>query len=477
MTKKEMVFDIAIIGAGVVGTAIARELARYQVSCALLEAQSDVGMGTSKASTAIWHTGFDAKPGTLEARLLTRGYTLLEEFVPQAGIPNERTGAVLVAWNQDQLNALPQLVAKAHENGVTDVHQLTVEEIYKLEPHINPGALGGLMVPGESIICTYSLPLAFATQAVLNDVSLFLNFEVSTITSTDHQTYIISGADRSIESRYVINAAGLYSDQIDRLFGFNRFTVTPRRGELIVFDKLSRPLVQHVLLPIPTGKTKGVLVSPTVYGNTMVGPTAEDLPDKNQKSTSEEGLAFLWKKGQDIIAPLMEEEVTTMYAGLRAATEHSDYQLFPALDQRYICVGGIRSTGISASMGIAEYVAELLRQGGVALPLKADFKPVQVPPIGEQQERPHRSEAALAQNPDYGRIVCHCEKVSLGEIMDAFKTPIPATTLEGLKRRTRCMQGRCQGFHCQADAVAILAKACGTTTDRINALEDHHEEI
>jgi glycerol-3-phosphate dehydrogenase len=474
MTQNK-IFDIAIVGAGVVGSAIARELSRYHLSCALLEAQTDVGMGTSKASTAIWHTGFDAKPGTLEARLLTRGYHLLEEFVPQAGIPNERTGAVLVAWNEDQLNALPQLVAKAHENGVTDVHLLPVEEVYRLEPHINPGALGGLMVPGESIICTYSLPLAFATQAVLNEVSLFLNFPVQTITPTEHQTYTIKSPNSSIESKFVINAAGLYSDQIDRLFGYNRFTVTPRRGELIVFDKLSRHLVQHVLLPIPTGKTKGVLVSPTVYGNIMVGPTAEDLPDKNQKSTSEEGLAFLWKKGEAIVKSLMEEEVTSTYAGLRAATEHSDYQLFPGLEQRYICVGGIRSTGISASMGIAEYVAELLRDGGLELKPKSDFKSVQMPPIGEQQERPHRSEKALAQNPDYGRIICHCEKVSLGEIMDAVKSPIPATTLEGMKRRTRCTQGRCQGFHCQADAVATLAKACGITTDRIIALEESHE--
>lgn len=467
MNSFEENYDVAVIGAGVVGCAIARELSRYRLRCALVESEADVGTGTSKASTAIWHTGFDAKPGTLEARLLTRGYHLLNSFIPEAGIAHERSGAVLVAWNEEQFQALPALLAKAHENGVTDVHRLTAEQVYQREPHLNPGAMGGLMVPGESILCTFGLPLAFATQAVSNGVVLKLNFPVQNIQTIDGGIRQLSGPGGSLTAGYVINAAGLYSDEIDRLFGYQRFTVTPRRGELIVFDKLSRRLVNHVLLPIPTGKTKGVLVSPTVYGNIMLGPTAEDLPDKNEKGTSNEGLEFLRKKGEAIITSLMKEEVTAMYAGLRAATEHSDYQIYPDAEKRYVCVGGIRSTGVSASMGIAEYVLELLQQMGVVLQPKPEFKPVRLPPIGEAQVRPFQSETAIAANPDYGKIVCHCERVSLGEIQDALNASIPAVTLDGLRRRTRCLQGRCQGFHCHADVGRLLAQKLGKKPSQV----------
>jgi glycerol-3-phosphate dehydrogenase len=472
MNSSVQKYDVAVIGAGVVGSAIARELSRYQFRCALLEGEADVGMGTSKASTAIWHTGFDATPGTREARLLTRGYHLLESFVPEAGIAHERPGAVLVAWNEEQFQALPALLAKAHENGVTDVYRLTAEQVYQREPRLNPGALGGLMVPGESIICTFGVPLAFATQAVSNGVALRLKFPVKNIRPIASRTYQLSGPGGSLTACYVINAAGLYSDEIDGLFGYQRFTVTPRRGELIVFDKLSRPLVNHILLPIPTGKTKGVLVSPTVYGNIMVGPTAEDLADKNEKGTSIEGFGFLRKKGEGIVASLMREEVTATYAGLRAATEHSDYQIYSSAEKRYICVGGIRSTGLSASMGIAEYVLELLKEMGVVLRPKPEFKLVHMPPVGEAQIRPFQSEAAIAANPEYGRIICHCERVSLGEIRDALHASIPAVTLDGLRRRTRCLQGRCQGFHCQAEVSRLLAERLGKKPSHVIGCEE-----
>jgi glycerol-3-phosphate dehydrogenase len=199
----------------------------------------------------------------------------------------------------------------------------------------------------------------------------------------------------------------------------------------------------------------------------MLGPTAEDLPDKNEKGTSNEGLEFLRKKGEAIIASLMKEEVTAMYAGLRAATEHSDYQIYPDAEKRYVCVGGIRSTGVSASMGIAEYVMELLQQMGVVLQTKPEFKPVRLPPVGEAQVRPFQSEAAIAANPDYGQIVCHCERVSLGEIQDALNASIPAVTLDGLRRRTRCLQGRCQGFHCHADVSRLLAQKLGKKPSQV----------
>jgi len=460
MQKTNNVYDIAVVGGGVVGSAIARELSQYALDCVLLEAKPDIGTGTSKANTAIWHTGFDAKTGSLEQKLLKRGYERLTDFVEEAGIPHEKTGAVLIAWNEDQFKSLDGILEKAHNNGVTDVHLLTVEEIYELEPHVNKNALGGLMVPREYIICPFTVPLAFASQAVINDVDLKLDFPVESISEKDN-IYTLSGSGGEIQSRYIINAAGLNSDVIDGMFGFDRFHVTPRRGELIVFDKLTRPLVNHVLLPIPTSITKGVLVSPTVFGNIMLGPTAEDLQDKEMTNTSEEGLKFLWKKGEGIISQLLDEEVTSTYAGLRAATEHSDYQIYSHPDKRYICVGGIRSTGLSSSLGISEYVMGLLKDSGIVLKKKDDFKSIKMPYIGQKDKRPYQMDELIKENADYGKIVCHCERVTLAEIKNALHSPVPARTLEGLRRRTRCMQGRCQGFHCSADVHEIFEQETG----------------
>ena len=454
-----LTFDIAIIGAGVVGSAIARELSRYQLKVALVEAAADVGMGTSKASTAIWHTGFDAKPGTLEASLMRRSYALMDKYLVEANIAHERLGAILIAWNQEQLDSLPALQKKAIENTVMDVQIISADEIYQGEPHINKGALGGLLVPGEGILCTFSVPLAFATQSVLNGVELFLNHSVKNI-KQDRDVWIL---DEDIRARYIVNAAGLFSDEINAHFGHANFTVTPRRGQLIVFDKLARTLVNHVLLPVPTSKTKGVLISPTVYGNILLGPTAEDLPDKTATQTTADGVEMLIGKGREILPQLLDEEVTATYSGLRAATEHSDYQIEMHAEQKYLCVGGIRSTGISAAMGIAEYAVELVSGAGLDLKLKDEFKTVKMPSIGQADTRPHQSAEMIAKNPLYAEIVCHCERVSRGELMDAMSAAIPATNLDGLRRRTRASQGRCQGFNCHAALEMSLRGAVSAT--------------
>ncbi len=467
----ETTYDVAVIGAGAVGSAIARELSRYDLSCALVEAGPDVGVGTSKANTAVWHTGYDATPGSLEAGLLKRSYQLLDEFMPAAGVPFERLGGLLVAWTEDQRQALPGLLDKAHQNGDTDVELVSIDSVYEREPNLAPGALGGLFVPQEAILCTFTLPLALATQAVLNGVTLYLNHPVREIRPQNGGTYHLLGEAGRLRCRYLVNAAGLYSDEIDALLGHHDFTVTPRRGQLIVFDKFARALVNHIVLPVPTAVTKGVLISPTVYGNVMLGPTAEDLPDKAATDTTADGLDSLWAKGKAILPELMREEVTAAYAGLRAATEHSDYQIRLHAEQRYVCAGGIRSTGISGSPGIAEYVAGLLAEAGLGLRQKTDFKPVMMAYIGEAGARPYQSAEMIAANPTYGEMVCHCEHVSKGEIVEAAHAPIPARTLDGLRRRTRAMQGRCQGFNCHASVAAILARETEQNPERLLGLK------
>ena len=453
------VYDVAVIGAGVVGSAIARELSKYQLKTVLIEAKSDIGAGTSKANTAILHTGYDAKPAYLEAKLVRRGYELLLEYSTEAGIPVEKTGGLLIAWNEEQEKALPSILEQAHTNGVDDVAFISVEELYKREPHLASGARAALEVPGEYIICPFTTPLAYATQAVVNGVELKLNSPVQSIQKADSGNYRITTPSETVQCQYVINAAGLYSDEINRVMGHNTFHVTPRRGELIVFDKMARSLVNHILMPVPTGITKGVMICPTVFGNILLGPTAENLDDKTARETTAEGLAAILEKGREIVPALVKQEVTSTYAGLRAATEFGDYQIISYPEERYVCVGGIRSTGLTASMAIAEYTVQCLMQAGLNLTFKSDFRSIKMPNIGEAFQRPYQSDEMIQVNPDYGRIVCHCEFVTRGEILDATKSVIPAHNSDSLRRRTRALLGRCQGFFCSAEIAALLAEA------------------
>jgi glycerol-3-phosphate dehydrogenase len=269
----------------------------------------------------------------------------------------------------------------------------------------------------------------------------------------------VSTTRGALNARWVINAAGLSSDELHRMAGYDGFTVTPRRGELIVFDKLSRPLVRHIVLPVPTETTKGVLIAPTVFGNVMLGPTAVDIDRKEDTSSTAEGIAYLESRGRQIMPRLLEHEVTAVYVGLRAATEHSDFQIVVDGDRGYACAAGIRSTGLTAAMAIAEYVRDQLAATGLPLAERPEGLPaVRMPYIGEAGNRPYASPAAIARDPDYGRIVCFCERVTRGEISDAATGTVPAFDLDGLRRRTRAGMGRCQGFYCGAAVAAALAQ-------------------
>jgi glycerol-3-phosphate dehydrogenase len=456
VTGDSAIADVAIIGAGVVGAAIARTLACQDVSCVLIDAANDVGTGTTKANTAILHTGFDTVPGSLESRLLRRGSALLGDYAERAGIPVERTGALLVAWTAEQDAELPGIWDKAHRNGCTDVRPVSIGELYRREPHLGPGALGALEIPGESIICPWTTPLAYATEALAAGARLRLRCQVTGIrtTDTEHRVLTTTGV---VRCRWVVNAAGLRSDLVDRMLGGDWFTIQPRRGELIVFDKLARPLLTSILLPVPTARTKGVLVAPTVYGNVLLGPTAEDIPDRSDTATTRSGLAALLGAGHRILPDLAGEEVTAVYAGLRAATADRDYQIRVDRDRRYACVAGIRSTGLSASLGIAEYLADQLADAGLRLAGKPEPDPPVMPYIGQTGMRPYQDAARIAADPEYGRIVCPCERVTRGEIRDALASPLPPGDLDGLRRRTRVLNGRCQGFYCAATVAALLA--------------------
>jgi glycerol-3-phosphate dehydrogenase len=451
-------YDVAVIGAGVVGCALAREFTLRGARVVLVEARGDVGDATSKANTAILHTGFDAKPGTLESRLVARGYQLLRAYATRAGIAFEVPGALLVAWDDDQLAALPALAARAEANGYRRTRPIGAQELSAREPHLGPGALGALEVPDEAIVCPWTTPLAFATEAVRHGATLRLDTRV-TAAAVERDSTLLTTTTGPLRARVVVNAAGLAGDEVHGFFGLGGFTVTPRRGELIVFDKLARPLVQHILLPVPTAKGKGVLVAPTVFGNVLLGPTAEDLQDRTATGSSPPGLDFLREHGRRILPALMAEEVTAVYAGLRAATEHDDYRIEVVPGLRYACAGGIRSTGLTSSLAIAEHIADAVADG-CGLELQEMPEPPEEPPrmpaLGETAVRPYADPERIAADPAYGEIVCFCERTTAGELRDALAGTIPPRSVEGLRRRTRATMGRCQGFFCGARVRRLL---------------------
>jgi len=455
----EHAYDVAIIGAGVVGTAIGRQLARYRLRTVLLERSNDVGTGTSKANTAIVHTGFDTQPGSLESTLVRRGHELLTAYAAASGIALERTGAVLVAWDAEQGARLDEVLAKAQANGYRHAGRITLEELSRREPHLGGGATGAVTIPDESIICPWSTSVAFATEAVGAGVELQLGAEVADATRGPDD-WVLRTTRGDIRARWVVNAAGLGSDLVNAWFGHDEFSITPRRGQLIVFDKLARPLLSSILLPVPTERTKGVLVAPTVYGNVLLGPTAEDIADRDDTATTAEGIGGLLGAGRRILPDLVREEVTAVYAGLRAATEHRDYQINVHERERYACVGGIRSTGLTASLAIAEHVVAQMGDAGLTL-AEAEREPVvpRLPELGERGIRAFEDAGLIEGDPAYGSIVCFCERVTEGEVRDALGSAVPAVDLGGVRRRTRATNGRCQGFFCGAAVAARLASA------------------
>jgi glycerol-3-phosphate dehydrogenase len=453
--------DVAVIGGGVVGTAVARRLARTRLTVALLEAAPDVGAGTSKANTAILHTGYDTKPASVEAALVRTGHALLTEYAERSGIAIEPTGALLVAWSDEQADALPGIAENAAAIGYDRCDVIEAERCVEREPGLGPGARRGLVVPDEHIVCPFTPPLAFATEALTNGATVYRGEPVLDAERAGDD-WVLTTPARRLEAGWVVNAAGLRADEIETVLGHaGAFTVTPRRGQLIVFDKLARHLVRGIVLPVPTGRTKGVLVAPTVFGNVMVGPTAEDLADKSDTASTQDGMVRLLDEARRIVPALVDEEVTAVYAGLRAATEESDYRLAARVDDRTVCLGGIRSTGLTASMALAEWAAERLGAAGVDVRERDDAVGVRMPDLGETSMRAYQDAARISADGSYGAIVCHCERVTLGEIRDACIGPLAPVDLDGVRRRTRALAGRCQGFYCSAEIVARVSELTG----------------
>ena len=443
--------DVAIIGAGVVGCAIARSFAIRGWRSVVVEKADDILEGTSKGNSGLLHTGFDEPLGSLELGLVRAGHAIYRRIHSRMNLPFDRSGAAVVAWDEDQRARLAAIAAHAIKAGV-EATVLDREMLLTREPHLASSALGAVFIADEGIIDPWSAPLGYLRQAMLHGASLVTGAEVKSISSKGQYWRLTTGRG-PIDARLVVNAAGLYGDRVEHLAGRQpAFGIRPRKGQFVVYDKPARDLVNAIILKVPTERTKGVLLARTVFGNLLLGPTAEDQEDRVHAQTDSTVLRGMMAEGEEMVPALKGQSMTAAFAALRPATEHRDYQLAADLERRFITIGGIRSTGLSASLGLGEWAAE---RGSVSL-----GEPRDAPPDNDLEwpHMPNLSEASTRayQSPDRSPIVCHCEWVTESEIAAALVGPDAAGTLGGLKRRTRAMMGRCQGFGCMG-AVSRLA--------------------
>jgi glycerol-3-phosphate dehydrogenase len=443
-------FDIAIIGGGVVGLAILRRFAMTGLSCVLLEKGADILSGASKGNSALLHTGFDAPAKSLELQCMQAGYQEYLDIRQKLNLPLLETGALVVAWTPEELSALDGIVEKAHANNVTDVKRLTQTELRIREPQISKSALGAVLVPGEHVIDPWSSPLAYAQQAIAHGAVIMRNAEVTGVEQVNGEWRIASRAGE-VFAGTIINAAGLFGDYVEALAHEPSFTIKPRKGQFVVFDKPAAKLSRSIILPVPSERTKGVVLFRTIYGNLAIGPTAEETEERENPSTDSATLEKLKSRAIEILPALKDIDVTAIYAGLRPATEHKDYVIEARKNKSWITVAGIRSTGLTGSLGIAQHVAKLYAKHFGKLPKKLP-EPIwtRVPGLAEQSIRPYMKG---------GEIICHCEWVTRGEIEAACQGSLPAGDLGGLKRRTRAMMGRCQGFYCGAEVITLFENA------------------
>ncbi len=442
-------FDVAIVGAGVVGCAMARRFVLQGASVILLEKSSDILSGASKANSAILHTAFDAPTGSIEQHAMQQGYQEYLEIRHELNLPLLESGAMVVAWNDEQLEKLSAIAQQAHDNGVNDVALIDAAAVMAREPMLSNRALGALWVPREHLIDPWSAPLAYLKQAVENGGKVQLNAEVKQGTR-EHDIWHLQTTVGDIYAKTVINCAGNYGDQVDQCcLGETEFTIHPRKGQFVVFDKAAYDLLKTIILPVPTARTKGVVLTRTIFGNLLVGPTAEEQDDRMHATVEQVHLQQLIDKAVEILPALAGMPVTAIYAGLRPATEHKAYQIKDRSELGWITVGGIRSTGLTAALGIAQHVYTLYQKWGQThVPLASPITNP-VPNLAEHLARPWMEEGR-------SEIVCHCERVTHDEIINALAGPVAAGDWGGLKRRTRACMGRCQGFHCSA-AVATIA--------------------
>lgn len=463
-----MQFDVAIIGAGVSGALIARELSRYDLKVALLEKGSDVAVGSTKANSAIVHAGFDAENGTLKAKMNVEGTALMPEVCKELNVPYKNIGSLVVAYSEKEMDTVRTLYERGVRNGVPDMKVIGKTELKELEPLISDAAVGALWAPSAGIVCPYELTIAAAVNAAENGVEFFRNCEVKAI-SDDGEYFTLDTAQGDIKAKYVVNAAGVFSDTVARMIGDDSFKIIPRKGEYYLLDKAECSKVVHTVFVCPTEMGKGILLSPTVDGNVLAGPTSVDIEEKDNTDTTAEGLKTVSDNAPKSIPSINLRNSITSFTGIRAHTDRKDNDFIigqSEKNERFINVAGIESPGLSSAPAIGKYVAEMLA-GLIGCEKKADFNPVRPAPVRFREMSTEERKALIEKDKRYGRIICRCETVTEGEIIDAIQGPVGAIDMDGVKRRTRAGMGRCQSGFCGSKVVEILARELGKDVNEI----------
>ncbi|TCL72331.1 glycerol-3-phosphate dehydrogenase [Hydrogenispora ethanolica] len=456
--------DVLIIGAGVVGAAVARQLSRFELRVILIEREADIACGTSKANSGIVHSGIHDHPGTLKARLCVRGNQLYPALAAELDFLYRQNGSLVVARQPEELPLLDELVAQGRQNGVPGVAPLTPAELLQLEPNLAPDLAGGLLVPSGGIVVPFDLVFALIENAVANGLELRLNTEVTGIRRED-DGFLVETTGGAFRAAYVVNAAGLGSAAIARMVGDESFAIHPVKGEEYLLDRRLEGLVRRTVFPLPTPLSKGILVIPTVDGNIMLGPTAHPVADNHDRETTAAGWAEIFREVRTLVPSLNPSDLITAFAGLRAASAQEDFIIERSrIAPRLIHLAGINSPGLTAAPAIAEYVEQLLEEGGLRLTTRFDFQPRR--PLVRMRELSRERQAELIrENPQYANIVCRCEMVSEAEIRAAIRRG--ATTVDGIKLRTRSGMGRCQGGFCTPKVLRILAEELGCPPEAI----------
>ena len=448
--------DIVVIGAGVIGCNIARELSKYNLDVCVLEKSSDIATGTTKANNAIVHSGHDAKTGTLKAKLNVLGNAKYDLLSEQLDFPFIRNGSLILCFDKDRIGDLEDLIENGKANGVSGLEILDVDALRKLEPNIGSRAIAALHAPTGGIVCPYEMALGLGENAQANGVDFKFNTEVKGIIK-NNDSFTITTNDGEIETKLVINAAGVFADDINNMISSNHFEIKPRKGEYCLFDKSVGETFTHTIFQQPTPMGKGVLITPTVDGNLLIGPNAADINDKDDITTTQEGLDEILDKAQYTLDNIPYNAIITSFSGLRAHSEGNDFIIGEAEDvPGFINVASVESPGLSASPAIAEMVEGIVVD--MINPTKKEvFDPIRksIPRFRDMTDEERRQ--LIKEDSRYGKIICRCETVTEGEIVASINRPLGATDLDGVKRRTRAGMGRCQAGFCMPKIVDILA--------------------
>ena len=457
-----MTYDVLIIGAGVTGAMIARNLSKYDLKVALIDKENDVGNLTSNANSAIVHSGYDPVPGTNKAKFNVLGNAMFDQICDDLDVHFYRVGSLTVALYDEQLPLLQDLAKRSAENGVK-VELLSAEEVKKMEPNINPCVKGALFAPTAGIVDVFNFVVHAVENAIDNGVELFLNEEVTKI-EKEGDLYHICTKKGEFYSKIVINAAGAFADKIANMVEEIDWKITPRKGEYFVLDHYKAGLVNHVIFPLPSEKGKGILVTMTTSGNYLVGPSSELDEDPSDYTTDQPTLRNVRSQASEMVPSIPFNQVIRVFAGTRPTCTRHDFVIeYSKKDKHFINVGGIESPGFVSSPAIGEYVVEQLVRPLLEMKEKENYNP--------RVKRYHRLYEAMVEkdysfvneHEDYGQIICNCEKVTLGEIMDALSRSCPPHSIKALKRRTRAGYGRCQGGFCQPRITLLLAKHYGVS--------------